>query len=331
MPVRIQRFIVVLSVVLFAGKILAWWLTHSVTILTDALESIVNVTAGFLGLYSVVLAARPRDTNHPYGHGKVEFISAAIEGTLIIIAGCIIIVEAGKHLLHPQALYHLNVGLAIVTAAGLANYFMGAYAVKRGRELNSMVLESAGAHLLTDAFSTIAVIISVAILLLTNNQWPWVDSIVALFFAGVTIRTGYKVLRRSVSGMMDEMDLVMLKKVIDLLQQNRRPQWVDLHNLRVIQYGSLMHIDAHLTLPYYQQVADADKEIHALEQLIQSHFNNRVELFIHIDGCMPYQCHLCAMPQCPVRKEPLKALQEWNTENVWADSKHGKEQNTAHA
>lgn len=328
MPVRIQRFIVILSVVLFAGKMLAWWLTHSVTVLTDALEGIVNVTAGFLGLYSVVLSDRPRDTNHPYGHGKVEFISAAIEGTLIIIAGCVIIFEAAQHLLHPQPLHHLGVGLAIVSAAGMANYFAGAYATKKARELHSMVLESAGAHLLTDAYSTIAVMIGVAILLLTNNQLPWIDGAVALFFAGITIRTGYKVLRRSISGMMDEMDLTTLKKVIDLLQQNRLPQWVDLHNLRVIQYGSLMHIDAHLTLPYYLQVADADKEIHNLEQLIQSHFNNSVELFIHIDGCMPYQCKLCAMPQCSVRQEPLKALEEWNIENVWTDSKHGKETNT---
>jgi cation diffusion facilitator family transporter len=324
MPVRIQRYIAFLSLVLFAAKMMAWWLTHSVTVLTDALEGIVNMVAGFLGLFSVILAARPRDTNHPYGHGKAEFITSAVEGTLIIVAGCVIIYEAIHQLMLPHTLEHLNAGLMIIAAAGLCNYLAGRYAVAQGRQHHSMVLESAGSHLLTDAYSTIAVIIGITILLLTNNHWPWLDSLVALCFAIITIRTGYKVLRRSLSGMMDEMDMGMLEKVIKVLQQNRKDQWVDLHNLRVIQYGSLMHIDAHLTLPWYQQVADADKEIHALETLIQSHFSNRVELFIHIDSCMPYQCKLCAMPDCPERKEQFASQLEWRIDNIWADAKHGK-------
>ncbi len=324
MPVRIQRYIALLSVVLFAGKMLAWWLTGSVTVLTDALEGIVNVVAGFLGLFSVILSAMPRDTNHPYGHGKVEFISSAVEGTLIMVAGCVIIYEAIHQLLLPHQIQNLNTGLIIIAAAGLFNFLAGKYAVKQGKKLHSMVLESAGSHLLSDAYSTIAVIAGVILLLLTNNRFPWLDSAVALVFAVITIVTGYKVLRRSISGMMDEMDMGMLKKVISAVQQNRKTQWVDLHNLRVIQYGELMHIDAHLTLPWYQQVVDADKEIHALEDLIQSHFSNRVELFIHIDSCMPYQCRLCAMSNCPQRQEAYVTQMEWTIENVWADSKHGK-------
>jgi cation diffusion facilitator family transporter len=303
---------------------LAWWLTNSVTVLTDALEGIVNMGAGFLGLFSVILSSRPRDTNHPYGHGKVEFISSAVEGTLIIIAGVIIIYTAIHQLLLPHTLEHLNTGLVIIAAAGLANYMAGRYAIQQGKKHQSMVLESAGSHLLTDAYSTIAVIIGITVLLLTNNHWPWLDSVVALFFAVITIMTGYKVLRRSLSGMMDEMDIGLLKKVIEVLQNNRKAQWVDLHNLRVIQYGSLMHVDAHLTLPWYQQVADADTETHALEDLIKANFSNRVELFIHIDKCMPYQCKLCAMASCPERKEPFTEQLTWSIENIWADAKHGK-------
>lgn len=324
MPVRIQRYIAILSVILFAAKMLAWWLTGSVTVLTDALEGIVNMVAGFLGLYSVVLAARPRDTDHPYGHGKVEFISSAIEGTLIIIAGSVIVYEAAHNLFIPHTLQNLNIGLAIISVAGLINYMAGSYAVKQGKKLNSMVLTSAGAHLLTDAYSTIAVMVGVSILLLTNNHWPWLDAAVAFCFAIITIRTGYKVLRRSISGMMDEMDLGTLKKVIDVLQEHRRPQWIDLHNLRVIQYGSLMHLDAHMTLPWYYKVADADKEIHDLETLMRTELSDQVELFIHIDSCMPYQCKLCTMPQCPERREPLQAQLQWDINNVWTDAKHGK-------
>src|ERR1043165_3814195 len=108
MPIRVQRNIAFLSVILFLGKILAWYMTHSVTILTDALESIVNVTAGFIGLFSITLAARPRDTNHPYGHGKAEFLSSAVEGTLIIIAGLVIIYESTRQILIPHPLKKLD-------------------------------------------------------------------------------------------------------------------------------------------------------------------------------------------------------------------------------
>ena len=324
MTVRIQRYIALLSVVLFLAKMLAWHLTHSVTVLTDALEGIVNMVAGFLGLFSIILANRPRDTNHPYGHGKAEFLSSAVEGTLIMIAGVVIIYEAIQHLIVPHELEKLDIGLLIVAASGAMNFFAGKYAEAKGRKNNSMILISAGKHLQTDAYSTVAIIIGLALLLATHNKWVWLDSIVALCFAVIIMITGYKVLRRSISGIMDEMDSVLLKEVIDMLQANRAPQWIDLHNLRVIQYGSLMHVDAHMTLPWYYQVADADREIHALESLIKSHFKNQVELFIHIDGCMPYQCKLCAMPACDVRQHAFQQQLVWAIDNVWADSKHGK-------
>src|SRR4051812_1083462 len=111
MTIRIQRYIAVLSVVLFLGKILAWYLTHSVSILTDALESTVNVIAGFIGLYSVILAAKPRDLNHPYGHGKAEFVSSAVEGALIFIAGLMIIYTAIDQLIEPKPIHKLDIGI----------------------------------------------------------------------------------------------------------------------------------------------------------------------------------------------------------------------------
>ncbi len=325
MPVRIQRNIALLSVVLFLAKMLAWYLTHSVTVLTDALESVVNVVAGFLGLFSIIVANMPRDTNHPYGHGKAEFLSSAIEGTLIIMAGVVIIYEAVHHLVMPPQLEKLNVGLFIVAGCGLINFLAGKYAEKKGVKNNSMILISAGKHLQTDAWSTVAIVIGLIIFVLTNNKWPWLDSIIALCFALITMITGYKVLRRSISGIMDETDLVLLAEVIAVIQERRRPQWVDLHNLRVIQYGAMMHVDAHMTLPWYYQVLDAEKEIHALEELIQSHFKNQVELFIHIDACMPYQCKICSLADCPERKHPFQQQIEWRIDNLWLDAKHGQD------
>jgi cation diffusion facilitator family transporter len=323
-PVRIQRYIAFLSVVLFAGKLIAWYLTHSVTVLTDALEGTVNMATGFLGLYAIILASKPRDTNHPYGHGKAEFLSSAVEGTLISVAGVTIVYEAIHRLFTPHELDRLDTGLIIVGVAGVINFLAGTYAEAQGKKNNSLILISAGKHLKTDAYSTVAVLVGLGVIMATANKWPWLDSAIALLFALNIMITGYKVLRRSVSGIMDEMDMKLLAEVIELLQKNRAPQWVDLHNLRVIHYGNMMHVDAHMTLPWYYTVARADEEIHAVEKLINTHFNCKVEVFIHIDGCKPYQCKLCALQNCDVRQEPFYAQMEWTVANMWPDEKHGK-------
>lgn len=274
-------------------------------------------------MYSVVLAAKPRDMNHPYGHGKAEFVSSAIEGSLISIAGFMIIYEAIQQLLEPHPLHELDLGILITGVAGLLNYFIGVYAVKAGKKNRSLVVESAGKHLKSDAYSTFAMILGLSLLLFTG--WQWLDSVVALIFSGVIIITGYKLVRRSLAGIMDEADELLLEQVINVLQENRQPQWIDLHNLRVIQYGDVMHIDAHMTLPWYYQVLDAEREIHALEDLVKEKFGNRVEMFIHIDACMPYSCKLCALQDCQVRQTPFVRQITWDSHNVRTDAKHGKE------
>ncbi|XZF15817.1 cation diffusion facilitator family transporter [Chitinophagaceae bacterium MMS25-I14] len=322
MTVRVQRTIAIVSIVIFLAKIWAYYLTHSVTILTDALESTVNVIAGLIGLYSVILAAKPRDLNHPYGHGKIEFVSAAIEGALILIAGLMIIYEAGDQLFHPRQLHKLNIGIVIIVLTGFLNFALGTYAVSIGQKNRSLTLEAAGKHLRTDAYSTFAIVAGLAILYVT--KWRWIDSLVAIVFACIIVVTGYRVVRRSLAGIMDEADEKLLKQVIDMLQANRKPQWVDLHNLRVIQYGDILHIDAHMTLPWYYQVKDAEVEIHGLEDMIRKEFGGKVELFIHIDACMPYQCSLCAHENCPVRAHYFTGQIPWTTDNVWANEKHGK-------
>ncbi len=320
--VRLQRYIALLSIVLFIGKLWAWYITHSVSILTDALESIVNVIAGLIGLYSIILAGKPRDINHPYGHGKAEFVSSAIEGVLIIIAGVAIIYEAISHLLTPKDIHELSDGIIITAVAGAVNFGAGYYAVLQGRKNRSIIVESAGKHLKTDAYSTLAIVVGLLVLKITG--WVWLDSLIALLFAGIILRTGYKVVRKSLSGIMDEADVKLLKEVICLLDEKREPGWVDLHNLRVLQQGDRMHIDAHLTIPWYENVSYAEEQIHTVEDLIREYYNNRIEIFIHVDACQEYQCHLCAMQNCPQRKHEFQKQLVWDVDNVLDDSKHGK-------
>ncbi len=317
---RVQRWVVLVAVVLFIIKIIAWWLTRSVSILTDALESTVNVIAGVIGLYSLYVAAKPRDTDHPYGHGKAEFLSAAVEGTLIIVAGFIIVYESVQHLLHPRPLQQLDWGMVLVALAGGVNFVMGTIAIRRGRRNNSLALESSGRHLLTDTYSSIGILLGIALIYLTGYER--LDPIVALLFSGFIVFTGYRILRRSVAGIMDEADRELLERMVRELNENRSPNWIDLHNLRVIKYGSVLHIDCHLTVPWYLNVLEAHHEIEALTARIRQSFGDNVEFFVHSDACMDYSCFICSKTDCLVRRHPFQQRIEWTLENILSDKRH---------
>ena len=315
-----QKIVVVTGVVLFVTKLVAWYLTNSVAILTDALESTVNVTSGFIGLYSLYISAKPKDTGHPYGHGKVEFISAAIEGTLIACAGLLIIYEAAKNLGDPQPVAQLDYGILLITATAIINYVVGALAVKKGKENNSLALVASGKHLQSDTYSTIGIIIGLIILFLTKVAW--LDSAVALIFALLIVFTGYKIIRDSLRGIMDEADEELLGKMVSLLQANRGAEWIDLHNLRIIKYGSTLHLDCHLTVPWYMNVHEAHLEIDKLSKLVNDNFGESIELFVHTDGCLDFSCEICTKEGCAVRKALYKHTVKWTVKNISDDHKH---------
>lgn len=315
--IRIQRLIAIFSVILFAGKLWAWYLTHSVAILTDALESTVNVITGFIGLYSVSLAARPRDKNHPYGHGKAEYISAAVEGALILIAGLMIIYQVIYVYFHPIPLNRLDAGIIITAITGVLNLLFGVYALKVAKEKHSMTVEAAATHLKSDAYSTFAIVIGLVILHFTGLQW--IDQLIALVFGIVIMVTGYKVLRKSLGGIMDEVDEKLLKDVLKVLNKNRSAYWIDLHNMRSIQYGDVLHIDAHLTLPWYFTVEEAGAEVSKLEEMVRNEFQGKVECFIHIDASAKVACAVCNNFACTDRTHLQRAPSDWTLENVMND------------
>ncbi len=317
---KFQRIIAIVGIILFLVKLYAWYQTNSVAILTDALESTINVIAGLIGLYSLYLSSLPRDQNHPYGHGKVEFISASLEGALISIAGVVIIYEAINKLQNPHTVEQLNLGLILVAFTAVINYILGFYAIKKGKKNNSLALIASGKHLQTDTYSTIGIIIGLIILYFTKIAW--IDSVTALIFAGFIIYTGYKILRESISGIMDETDELLLKVVVGFLNEERRPNWIDLHNLRIIKYGSTLHFDCHMTVPWYFNIEEGHKEVEALEATVINHFGDRIELFVHLDACKEYSCKICTKTDCPVRQHPFEEKVEWTIENVSLNKKH---------
>lgn len=317
---NVQKMVTAVGIILFIIKVIAWYITDSVAILTDALESTINVISGFIGLYSLYISAQPKDYNHPYGHGKAEFISSGIEGTLITVAGFVIIYEAINNLKNPHEISKLDYGIILVTITAVINYIVGAVAIKKGNRNNSLALIASGKHLQSDTYSTIGIIAGLILISLTHLAW--LDSGVALLFAIIIIITGYKIIRTSIAGIMDEADADLLSKVVEKLNENRKVNWVDLHNLRIIKYGGILHLDCHLTVPWYLNVHQAHDEIDALSKVVKDNFGDSVELFVHTDGCLNFSCKICSKEDCDVRQHSFEKKINWTIENISKNIKH---------
>lgn len=313
-----------ISIVLMLAKFVAYFITHSNAILTDAAESIVNVLASSFAFYSIYLATLPKDENHPYGHGKVEFFSAFIEGTLIAIAGIVIVFKSGYDLVFPKPITQLFEGAAIIGATGLVNLFTGYYLINTGKKHKSITLEADGKHLLTDAITSAGLVVGIVLIKLTAVYW--MDSVISILLGLYIIYNGYKLTRRSVGGLMDESNITLVETIIKILQNNRKDPWIDVHNLRAQQYGADLHIDCHITLPYYFDLNRVHQEISAIDKMINGNADRKTELFIHADPCLPACCNYCRMDACPVRQEPFRAEIKWTIENATKNQKHFDQQ-----
>lgn len=315
-----MRNVLIAGTAIMLLKFVAFFITHSNAILSDALESIINVVAGAFAYYSLRLAAKPKDLDHPYGHGKIEFISAGFEGGLILLAGLVIIGKSVMNLFHPVAIEQLDKGAVIAGFAGAANYVLGTYLIKKGHAYKSITLVADGKHLQTDTWSSLGLVAGVVVIYLTGLTW--LDNVFAIVFGALIIYTGYQLVRKSLAGLMDEADESVLRDVVNVLNENRNEKWIDIHNLRIQQYGSSFHIDCHITLPWYDNLQTSHDELKKIEDLILAKFHQRVELFIHPDPCLPFSCSVCSLNHCEVRQKPFERKLEWNLENILKNEKH---------
>ncbi|MGL6038344.1 cation diffusion facilitator family transporter [Soonwooa sp.] len=319
---RFQRNVAIIGIVLFVAKLIAWRLTNSDAVFSDAMESIVNIIAAFMGLYALYVAAKPKDEDHPYGHGKVEFITSGVEGTLIIFAGVVIIVQAVNSILSNNVPGKLDWGIAIVAATAIINYIMGYISLQKGLKEKSLVLQSSGKHLMTDTITTAGVVISLIIVYITKLFW--LDAVVAILFGSYIIVVGYKIVRKSLSGIMDEQDLDLIEKIAEILEKNREEDWIDVHNMKIQQFGSNLHIDAHITFPYYYSLREAHQEMEKVILVLAKNTKRQVEFNFHMDDCKPKSCEVCQLKNCPVReKEFLKRI-TWTAQNITQPDKHDR-------
>jgi cation diffusion facilitator family transporter len=310
---------IIIGVVLMLAKFGAYLLTASNFVLADAAESIVNVVASSFAFFSIYLSSQPRDVNHPYGHGKVEFFSVFIEGALIGVAGVLIIVKAIYGLISPTPIHDILTGAIIIAVTGMVNGGYGYYMIRKGKSLPSITLEADGRHLITDMITSCGLVVGLILIYLTKI--PMLDNILSILVGLYIAFEGSKLVRRSVGGLMDETDFDVVEKIVKVLDEKRSDEWIDIHNLRAQKYGNELHIDCHLTLPNYFDLIKVHEEVKAVEDLINSQ-GPKTELFIHTDPCVPQCCHYCSMPGCPIRSEPKTEHITWTMEKVLRNKKH---------
>lgn len=263
------------GLVLFVVKLVAWQMTNSVAVLSDALEGIINIVTGSFGLYALYLAKLPRDENHPYGHGKAEFVTAGLEGLLIGLAGIVIAYEGVMSFFHPRELTRLDIGILLVSIAGVVNFFVGWFAVKKGKINKSMALESTGKHLMSDAYTTLG--ITGALVVIEFTGATWLDAVVSVGLALLLLWMGYRIVRKSLSGVMDEADEQLVKEIKSILENHKKPEWLRFKGIRVIRSGSTIHIDGFVYLPSNYTVLQADQNITEIHELMVEHFGNSTE------------------------------------------------------
>jgi cation diffusion facilitator family transporter len=262
-------------------KALAWWLTGSVGLLSDALESLVNLAAALLALSMLRLAASPPDADHPYGFSKAEYFSAGIEGALIVLAAAGIVWAALPRLIAPRELDMPFAGLTLTVIASAINYAVALVLLRAGREHHSITLEADGRHLLTDVWTSAAVIVGVALVFVTG--WLRLDPLVAIAVALHILWTGFGLMRRSVRGLLDPaISAADQQEVAKLIAEYSRRYGVSFHALRTRQAGARRFVSFHLLVPDAWTVAQAHQLSEEIEARMRSMVPNAA-IFTHIE------------------------------------------------
>ncbi|MBM4294604.1 MAG: cation transporter [Deltaproteobacteria bacterium] len=300
---------ILVGTALMAGKFYAFWLTQSAAILSDALESIINVAASSFALASVLIAAQAPDAAHPYGHGKIEYFSAGFEGALIILAAAGIFYQAWQQFFHPRPLPHLEGGLLILTGVSLVNLALGLGLILVGRRTQSLTLVADGKHVLTDVYTSVGVVVGLGLMWATG--WIWLDGAVAFLVGLNIVVTGAQLLRQAGAGLMDTSDPDLLAEICDLLARRRKYIWIDIHRLRSRRAGSRILLDFHLILPRDLTLAESHQEVKEVEKIIEEHFRGQADILIHADPCADPECPVCGREPCSLRREETRRQRLW--------------------
>ncbi len=281
---RLTRFAwlsIAAALVTIALKTVAWRITGSVGLLSDAIESVVNLIGGFMALAMLTVAARPADDDHAYGHSKAEYFSSGVEGGLILVAAVSIAIAAGRRLLAPTPLEAVGMGLLVSVVASLVNLIVALLILRAGRQHNSITLEANAHHLLTDVWTSIGVVAGVGLVALT--KWNWLDPVVALIVAANIVWTGVGIVRRSIAGLMDMAlsaeDLAVVRQVLKPYEQTG----IQFHALRSRQSGAKKFVSLHVLVPGDWTVQRGHELLDKIEAAIRLALPEAV-VFTHLES-----------------------------------------------
>ena len=319
-----QKVIAIVGVSLLALKFFAYYLTGSVAILTDALESIVNVIAAFVGLFALYISAQPADKSHPFGHGKVEIISASVEATMIMVAGAMIIYESIQSFLNPGEISDLDIGLVLVAFAALVNFLVGRIAIRKGEKNRSPALVASGRHLCSDTISSVGILIGlfvVYIAMALGYDARWLDSSIAIIFGVIILVTGLKVMKECMDDIMDKADEEVLEVITDALNEYRHDDWIDVYNLMMIKHGPTIYVEMHVVFPKRMTVQDIADEVGELEEAISARYGDAVEISVNPVPCCEYNCRCCCR-NCFDRGEGFEKKVLWTSQMLCCSKPH---------
>lgn len=249
MPDRAVRYAylsIAASLLTMGLKFGAFTLTGSVALFSDAVESVVNLTAGLIALMAIILAQRPADHGHAYGHGKVEYFSSGAEGVLVCFAGFGIVYASLQRFAYPQQVSSLGLGLGVAVVAGLVNLGAALVMLRAAREYDNIVLEADARHLLTDVWTSVGLVASLAVMMVAPPSWQVIDPLVAVFMAVHIVWTGLGLIRRSVAGLMDVgLPREEIERIADVIARVGGVE-TSFHALRTRKSGAVRFVDFHL-------------------------------------------------------------------------------------
>lgn len=300
---RVAAVSFVVGVLLLGTKFWAYALTGSQAIFSDALESIVNVVAAGFAWFVVRFAGQPADRDHPFGHGKMEFVSAAFEGALILVAALVILWQAVAGVLQGAVPGHLDFGLALTAGAGAANGLVGWWLLAYGRRHHSAAIEADGHHLLSDFWTTVGVVLGLGLVRITGLGW--IDSLVAGVVAVHLLMIGWRLVRRAGGALLDAEDPELLRELVEVLGPKVTDGVIRIHNLRAIRAGRFRHFSAHLVVPEFWTVQRAHDVAEALAARVMHEMPGDGHIDFHTDPCERYYCSMCDLDACSVRQQPF--------------------------
>ena len=280
-----------------ALKSYAYWLTGSVGLLSDALESLINLVAAVIVLISLSIAARPPDDNHAYGHDKIEYFSSGAEGIMILLAAGSIAFTAWERLWHPEPLQQLDLGIAISVFASVINLIVARILIGVGRSRHSITLEADGKHLMTDVWTTIGILIGIGVIAVSNHfemtlnwakqlgmvGWEILDPIIAILVALNIVWAGIQLIRRTVSGLMDAaLPEDELSRIIEVLEHFAAAEHVTYHALRTRYAGARRFMSVHVLVPGHWSVQQGHDYLEKIEQAIMARFDS-IDIDTHLE------------------------------------------------